>query len=192
MDKGIRYTLRELMIHPGKMQLSYLEGNRINHQKPFAMYFVSATVLGLTLYWLNLLLQTYYHAGDPGEAFFFNKYMVGFLLLAIPFSALVTWSFFYSSGYNFSEIGVFQLYTTSMFFLIVIVCNLPKLIWHQFETRYIELPAVLIYNVITYVNFFPGPKWKIIIKSILCAAIVFLTLAFMQDYLVEYYSNRKH
>jgi hypothetical protein len=189
MDKGIRYTLKELIVHPGRMQLSYLEGNRVNHQKPFSMYFVSATFLGLILYWINLLLMTYFNSGDVSEGSFFHQYMVAFLLLAIPYSALITYLFFYSSGFNFSEIGVLQLYTISIFFLIVIVCNFLKLIWHQFETRYVELPAVLIYNAITYVNFFSGSKWKIIIKSILCAAILFLSIALAQDYLVEHYAS---
>jgi hypothetical protein len=185
MDKGIRYTLKELIVHPGKMQFSYIEGKRINHQKPFSMYFVSATVLGLILYWINLLLLTYFHAGDASEASFFHQYMVAFLLLVIPFSALITYAFFYNSGFNFSEIGVFQLYTLSVFFLIVILCNLLKLIWTDFETRYLELPLVLIYNAITFANFFPGPKWKIVIKSVLCATIFFLSITFVQDYLVK-------
>ena len=189
MDKGIRYTVKELIVHPGKMQRSYIEGNRVNHQKPFSMYFLSATVLGLILYWLNVLLMNYFQAGDAGEATFFHQYMVVYLLLVIPFSAVITYAFFFNSGFNFSELGVLQLYTLSIFFLIVIFCNLLKLIWHDFETRYLELPMVLVYNAVTFANFFSGSKWIIVVKSVLCAAILFLSIALVQDYLVEHYAT---
>jgi hypothetical protein len=187
LDKGIRYTLKELVQHPGEMQRAYLEGNRINHQKPFSMYFVCATALGLILYWINIVLITYYQAGSAGEETFFHHYTFTFLLLAIPLSAVITYLFFYSSGYNFAEIGVLQLYTVSVFFLIIILANLLRLIWHQFETRYIELPAILIYNMVTFIHFFKGTKWKIIVKSLLSAAILFLSMAYLQDFIVENY-----
>jgi len=187
MDKGIRYTLKELIIHPGGMQLKYIQGDRINHQKPFSMYFVSATALGLVLYWINVLLVNYYHAGSANEGSFFHQSMVAFLLLAIPFSAVITYLFFFSSGFNLSELGVLQLYTFSMFFLIIIAANLTKLIWHNFETRYIELPVILIYNAFTFDNFFKGKRWLILLKGTLCAAILFLSLAFLQDFIVENY-----
>jgi hypothetical protein len=187
LDKGMGYTLKELIRHPGRMQRSYIEGNRVNHQKPFAMYFVCATVLGLSLYWVNVVLIRYFHAGYSGEASFFHSYMVSFLLLAIPFSALVTYSFFWSSGFNFSEITVLQLYTIAMCFLIVVATNLIRLVWHSFETRYIELPAIVVYNIVTYLRFFKGSKWLTLVKGALAASIVFLTLAFLQDYLVEHF-----
>ncbi len=171
------------------MQLAYIEGDRNKHQKPFAMYFVCATLIGLILYWINILLATYYQAGNAGEEFFFHKYMVAFLLLAIPFSSLITYLFFFSSRFYFSEIGVMQLYTVSMFFLIVIAANLLRLIWPQLETRYIELPAIVIYNTITFVNFFTGAKWKIVVKSILCSTIFFLAVTYLQDFIVENYSH---
>ncbi len=171
------------------MQLAYINGDRIKHQKPFSMYFVCATLIGLILYWLNILLATYYHAGNASEGFFFHKYMVAFLLLAIPFSSLITYLFFFSSKFYFSEIGILQLYTVSMFFLIVIAANFLRLIWPQLETRYIELPAIIVYNVITFVNFFSGTKWKIAIKGVLCATIFFLAITYLQDFLVQNYSH---
>ena len=187
MDKGIKYTIKELIKHPGQMQLAYIRGKRVNHQKPFSMYFISATLIGLILYWLNVFLVKYYSAGSLNEGFFFHKYMVAFLLFAVPFSSIITYLFFYSSEFNFSEIGVLQLYTMSMFFLIIILANCFRLIWPHLETRYIELPSILIYNAITFVNFFSGAKWKIVVKSIFCASIFFLVAIYAQDYIVANY-----
>ena len=189
VDKGIVYSIKQLIKSPGKMQLAYIEGDRVRHQKPFGMYFVCATLVGLILYWLNVLLATYFDAGNLNEEFFFHKYMVVFLLLAIPFSSLITYLFFFSSNFYFSEIAVMQLYTVSVFFLIVIAVNLLRLIWPLLETRYIEFPAILIYNVVTFLNFFTGAKWKVIVKSILCATIFYLAITYTQDYLVLHYGH---
>ncbi len=189
VDKGVGYTIKQLVKKPGKMQLAYIEGDRVKHQKPFAMYFVCATLIGLILYWLNILLAAYFNAGDLNEGSFFHKYMVLFLLLAIPFSSLITYLFFFSSKFNYAEIAVLQLYTVSMFFLIVIAINFLRLIWPQLETRFIELPAIVIYNVVTFVNFFDGTRWKVVVKGILCAVIFFLSITYLQDYLVSHYSH---
>ena len=186
MDKGILYTIKELIKHPGTMQLAYIHGNRVRHQKPVSMYFICATLLGLALYWINALLVKYYDAGNATEGFFFHKYGVLFLLLAIPFSALITFLFFYRSGFNYSEIGVMQLYTVSMFLLIVTLANSLRLLWPHFESRYVELPSILLYNMLTFKNFFPGKKWMVITKSLLCASIFFLTLTYLQDFIVEH------
>lgn len=189
LDKGFVYTLKQLIQHPGGMQREYIRGNRVKHQKPFAMYFVCATMLGLFLYWLNLFLSTYLHSGNLNEGFFFHKYMVLFLLLAIPLSAVITYLIFWKSEFNFAEIGVFQLYTVSMFFMIVILANLTRLIWPEFQTRFIELPVILIYNTITCLKFFSGKKLIVAIKSIVSVTIFFLAITYLQDFMVQYFSH---
>ena len=150
------------------------------------MYFVCATLLGLALYWINVVLIKYYDAGNATEGFFFRKYVLLFLLLAIPFSTLITFLFFYHSGFNYAELGVMQLYAVSMFLLIVILANCLRLIWPHFESRYVELPCILLYNALTFKNFFQGKKWIVIVKSMLCSSIFFLSLTYLQDVIVEH------
>lgn len=38
VDKGLPFTIKKLITHPGTMQREYLDGNRIRHQKPFSMF----------------------------------------------------------------------------------------------------------------------------------------------------------
>src|SRR3990170_3167143 len=52
LDKGFGYTLKKLMVEPGHMQRTYVEGYRAKHQKPFAMFFICATVAALSRYWI--------------------------------------------------------------------------------------------------------------------------------------------
>jgi hypothetical protein len=186
LDKGFPYTMRMLMTSPGSMQRLYIQGSRVKHQKPFSTFFICATILALILYWLNVVLANYFDAGDAKEAVFFNKYMVMLLIGSIPLMTLITWLFFYNASYNFAEIAVLELYTVSVFFLMVAVLNLLKFIWTDLETRYFELPSILIYNTITFVHFFhTQKKWIVIIKSLVCATIFYITIAMVQDAIVD-------
>jgi hypothetical protein len=185
VDKGFPYTLKKLLKEPGTMQREYLEGIRVKHQKPFSMFLISATILALVLYWLNVILSKYYDAGDLKEALFFDKYMVFLLLGMVPIFSLLTFLLFNNSGYNFAEVLVFSLYTISFFFVLISVINFIKLIFPEFESRLLEIPATLLYNAFTFKNFFTKRKrWWVISKSVICALISFAAIASLQDYLV--------
>jgi hypothetical protein len=150
------------------------------------MFLISATIVALVLYWLNIVLVKFYDAGDIKEALFFDKYMVLLLLGMVPLFSVLTKLLFFKASYNYAEILVFSLYTISFFFLIVSLVNFIKLIFPDFETRFIEIPFVLIYNVITFNNFFrEGKRWIVILKSIVCAMISFGSVARVQDYFVD-------
>lgn len=187
LDKGFPYTLKKLIVSPGRMQRDYIEGHRARHQKPFAMFFICASVMALSLYWTNVALAHYFNAGDTGEAAFFNKYMVMLLMVSVPVLILITYALFFSSGYNLAEIGVFQLYTFSALLPIVALINLLKFIWPDLETRYIELPALLIYTAFSFVGFFRHDrKLWVILKSLICVGIFYVFVAFTQDYIVDH------
>lgn len=100
--------------------------------------------------------------------------------------AVITYLFFYSSGFNFAEMSVFALYNSSVFFLIVIIANALELLWPQLESRYVELPAYVVYNMFTYKSFFSNFKaWVVILKSVLCTVATFLTITSLQDFLIS-------
>jgi hypothetical protein len=182
LDKGFPYTLKQLISRPGKMQREYLEGVRNRHQKPFSMFLISATVFALTQYWINVLLQRFYNAGNMEEAQFFDQYMVLLLIGAVPVSTMITYIFFPRSGFNFAEIGVLTLYTVSFMLIVVFGVNCLKFIWPDLQTRWIEVPLILLYNGITFIHFFRHQKrGVVVIKSVLCAALFFLIVAVTQD-----------
>lgn len=186
LDKGFGYTLKQLIKRPGHMQREYLEGQRNGHQKPFSFFFIAATVMGLSLYWINILLEYVYEAGNLAEGAFFHQYMVLLMVLSMPYFALIKYLFFYNSGYNFAETGVLILYMMSVLFLIVIIANMFKFFWPGMETRYIEVPSVLIYSIVTNIHFYnQQAKWKVVIKTILAASLWFYTIARTQDLIVD-------
>jgi hypothetical protein len=185
LDHGFPYTLKKLLTAPGKMQKEYIEGFRQKYQKPFAMFFLCATIAALAIYWINLLLIDHFNAGDTREAMFFHKYWVILQVFMLPFYSLVTYLFFKRSGLNYGEIMVFQLYLFSFLFIMLAVIHLFKFISPHLQTRYIELPLIVIYTGITNFNFFKSLKKPLIIAfTILSIGICFLFASYIQDLLV--------
>lgn len=186
IDKGFLFTLKMLLLQPGTMQLEYIDGSRSKHQKPFSMFLICATFFGLSLYWINIILDKVSHAGDMAEAQFFDKYIVLMLICIVPLTTLINYLFFLRSRFNFAEIGVLTLYTISFVLLIVVVANSVKFLIPGFHTRYIEVPFVILYSSITFINFFKDQKrWIVLIKSILSAGLFFSIAALTQDALVS-------
>ena len=186
LDKGFGYTLKMLIIAPGHMQRAYVEGERSNHQKPFSMFFICATVAALSRYWIYQTLLKYYHTGNISEVNFFHEYMVILHISLLPLHALIIYLLFYKSGYNYAEIGVLVLYSVSFFFLIATFTALFKFFWPQLDTAYIELPVLLIYNTITFLNFFHRqPRWSVAVKSIIIFSGIFLLMQVIEDFVIQ-------
>ena len=186
LEHGFLYTLKMLITMPGKVQKQYVEGNRVKHQKPFSMFFISATISALLLYWVNIALAKYFNSGNTEEANFFHQYWVLFHICMFPLYCLITYLCFKKAGYNYGEIAVFQLYTFSFLFLLIALIQLFKFFNPYLQTRYIELPLVIVYTLITNLNFFVQLKkiWIILI-SIIAIVFTFLLAAFVQDEIIK-------
>ena len=186
-DKGFVYTFKKLVTNPGIMQKEYLEGHRIKHQKPFSMFFICATVAALIFYWINRALITYYEIGDQAAASFFQHYMVMLQIVLLPIYAGISRLIFYDSKYNYAEIIILLLYMLSVALLFSALIQLLRFIWPDLETRFIELPVILAYGIITNNFFFDdGRKWITIVKSAITIAACFLLAGFIQDWLIEF------
>lgn len=181
IEKGFGYTLKQLIIAPGHMQRSYIEGKRNIHQKPFSLFFICATITALTRYWVLSAIIRYYGADITAEAAFFHEYMVLTYSALVPVYTLITYLLFYQSKYNYVEIGVMMLYTLSFIFLASSIITIPKLFYPRLESRLIEFPGFTLYIMITLINFFKTiPKWKVAIKS-----IIIITAAFYLNDIAE-------
>ncbi len=186
LDKGFGYTIKQLVLAPGSMQRTYIDGERSKHQKPFSMFFICLTIAALSRYWVYSALLKYYDSGNPSEAIFFHEYMVIMQVILLPLNVFITYLFFYNSKYNYAEIGVFLLYTISFFFLVASCVSLLKFIWPDLDTAYVELPIIVVYNAITFINFFNTmPRWKVILKSIVTMIIGFLIVNYLEDWVIK-------
>ena len=182
VDHGILYTLKKLVVTPGKMQKEFVEGNRMKHQKPFSMFFLTATLCALIVYWVDKGLRNYYHIEEADETQFFHQYWVLFQAVLLPLYAVIVYLCFRKAGYNYGEILVYQLYTFSFLFLLLALIHLLKLISPHLETRYVELPLFIGYTMITNLNFFTQmKKWAIVIISLVSITLIFLFASWVQD-----------
>jgi hypothetical protein len=174
LEKGFGYTLKRLIIAPGTMQREYVEGVRSRYQKPFSMFFICASINALARYWIFESLFKLYHWGNTAEANFFHQYMVLLYTIIMPVIVLITWLFFFNSKYNYAETGVLQLYIFSFIFLMVAIIALLKFIWHDLDTAYVELPAILVYCSVTCINFYRNSnKWITVVKSVVLLMLIF-------------------
>ncbi len=182
LDKGFLYTLKALLKIPGFMQHSYVQGYRSKYQKPFSMFFICATILFISKYWIGKAL-IYYQIGDIGEADFSHKYMVQIQILLVPIYALLTYLFFRKSRYNYAETGVMLMYTTSFFFIVATFVLLTKFISTEFDTGIIEFPILILYNSLTFLNFYKDqPKWLTITKSTIIFILVVCVVRWIEDF----------
>lgn len=168
------------------MQQAYINGNRIKHQTPFAMFFLSVTIASLVRYWISNALITYHQADVISEATFFNKYMVIMYILLLPVYSFITYLFFYKSGNNYAEIGVMMLYTLSFIFLMSTVISLLILISPNLDTAYVEFPVFTLYFTVTFLNYFnASPRRDVIIKTVLIMIMAFLINDQIEDLVIR-------
>lgn len=185
LDKGFGYTVKRLLLTPGKMQRMYIEGDRARHQKPFSMFLICATVSAILRYWTVQFIIKYYNVGDLAEANYFREYTVVFFVVFLPIFTAMIYLLFPRSGYNYAEVGVFNLYLSGVFLLVATFVFLFKAIFPTLDTAYIELPFLLVYTTVSFINFFPKqPAWIVAIKSILLIAVVFYLIQLAEDYLI--------
>jgi hypothetical protein len=182
IDKGFFFTLKRLIIAPGHMQRSYIEGKRNMHQKPFSMFLICATISAVSRYWIFYTIAHYYHSQVGSEARYFHEYMVIMYIMLAPVYVLLTYSLFYKSGYNYAEIGVLILYLAAIFFLLAVLIGLLKLIFTHLDTVYIEFPVYVVYITLTFLNFFnKSPRWKVTLKSLVIITVIILINQVVED-----------
>ena len=186
IEKGFFYTLQQLIVAPGRMQLTYIEGKRNMHQKPFSMFLMCATITALFRYWIFNVVTKYYHTDIISEAKFFHEYLVITYITLIPIYILITYLLFYKSGYNYAEVGVMMLYAISICFLIAGFISLIKFIYPHLDTAYVEFPVFTFYFLVTLLNFFKSiPHWKVAIKGLIIMSSIYLIEQVVEDFIIR-------
>lgn len=185
-EKGFLYTLKQLILVPGHLQRTYIEGSRGRHQPPISMFLICATFTALMRYWILNVVINYYQADIGAEAKFFHEYMVMTYIALTPLYILIVYLLFYPSNYNYAELGVLMLYTLSVFFLAAGLITLLKLILPRLDTAYIEFPVLTFYLIITLMNFFKAiPRWQVLIKGFIIMALAFFINQVAENFVIR-------
>jgi len=136
LEKGIFYTLKELLFRPGKTIIGYFNRDTVRYMHPFRFVFVLATISAI----LTVMLSSYDSSelseqmnaisGEQSEKskefydrFFgiFNDYLTLIIMLGIPFNALASKIVYLKYKYNFAE----HLILNSFGYGLTIAISLP-------------------------------------------------------------------
>lgn len=188
MDRGILYSLKELMLRPGRLIRGYLEGQRANQVKPLMLIMImAAVVVVLTRYVvgggvmdLNVDVG---HAGanapiDPAVmdnllksvADWMNGHFALITLLLLPFEAMaLKLAFRRFRDLNYPEWLVITAFLTVQMFVIWVLL-MPL---HHWMSLQMTVSALAIgCNVFSLVQFFRGyPRWKTVLRALFGFAI---------------------
>jgi len=184
-------TLKLLIINPGKLFTSYLEGQRRKYYKPVAFFLLTTLVfilirslIGINVFEnSNIVVQDSAETGElltKGRNFMLLN--INNLLFFFVFTlALCTKLFFYSKQ-TLAEYLAVAFYLVGMYTIIVTLnLFLIKYVGPQFQP--LAIPVMGIYFLYALLSFFRKPILPIILKGIVLFFLAFMTYALLGFYL---------
>lgn len=149
MDRGILYSLKELMLRPGHLMRAYLEGRRAKQVKPLLLLMISAAAVVLLGKYLlgGDLFGSAMQAGfsearsmqpgssvDPAVAMgtfnvvkdWINAHLAAVTLILLPFEAAAFWLAFRGRGLNYPEWLVITAFLTVQTFIFMALAILVR------------------------------------------------------------------
>jgi Protein of unknown function (DUF3667) len=188
-DKGFIYTLKELAIRPGTMQKKYLLGERSRYQKPFSLFFICATITGLSFYFMETLSPQGAEL-DPTREDFLRHYFVILQAVLLPFFALMTWILLGNKNLNYAELLVQFTYTLAFGFLLLIPVGLLRqfhILPNQNWAKYVDIPVLAVYVIWTNLNFFnKQSSWVVIVKSVTILLVCWFASNILAEQVVKF------
>lgn len=198
MDRGLLYSLKLLMLQPGRLLRDYIEGRRGNQAKPLLL--VTLTAAAVVLLGRFVLGEGVVKAVAPADvaaaveagsaaarhmarftaasqsvAGWINANFATFTLLLLPIEAGVRWAVFRRySRLNYPEWLVISTLLVSQTFVVwMALISLHR--WLPQLLQWVALFAV-VYCVFSLVQFFQGrPAWQTIWR-VLLAELVFAVI----------------
>ncbi len=136
-NKGFFYTIKKLLLSPGKTTRNFIDGNRVNHYKPILLVFV---LTGLSMFVVNKIIDieqiyfNYYKARSIQPLFdttklqaFSASYTPILMVLFIPIQSIFTWLAFSKWGHNYYEHIVMNAFFQALITILNIVLAYPIL-----------------------------------------------------------------
>lgn len=190
MDRGILYSIKNLMLRPGHFIRDYIEGRRARHVKPLmlimilaaalvflAKYFLEGDVVGTTLLAGGGAAARAGADGQFDPARFFktfevvtdwmNRNYAAATLLLLPFEAAAFKLAFRRVGnLNYPEWLVITTFLTAQTFVLLALA-VPLEHWFP-QVHSLALSLAVIYGAFSLTQFFaPYPRWKSVLRSLL-------------------------
>ena len=133
-NKGLLYSIKNIIKNPGKTAREYIEGKRINHYKPILLVFVLSGIsafISFKIIGLNEMMKEIYsenglYSDFTGDTISFSfSYSSFIMLFFIPFLALFSKIAFRKWGHNYYEHVIMNAYILSFYTLFDIIVVFP-------------------------------------------------------------------
>ncbi|MCT3803835.1 hypothetical protein CMU96_15690 [Elizabethkingia anophelis] len=187
-EKGFFYSVKNIILNPGKTARKFLEGDRIHHYKPFALTMVLSGISILLSSFLNIkdIMENAMRASNQNVSDkFIDAYSTGFLsyfsfimLALIPFFSLLTRIAFRKWGQNYYEHLVMNAYFQCFYTIALIIIFDPIFYFLQNDPLTIGKISTLSYLIVPILLFwfYKGFYSEKSTKSIIGRLIIFYLL----------------
>lgn len=189
-NKGLLYSIKNILRNPGKTAREFVDGNRINHYKPLLLVFVvSGISTFLSFKWIKLndAMKTVYAAKHMNSPMMedmmtvLSSYSSLITLALIPLLAVATYIPFKKWGQNYFEHIIINsyIYTVYTLLLCLVVYPIMYFLRHNATTiveistyTFLLIPPILVW-------FFRGFYADKPLKNILLKVLASLGLALL-------------
>ena len=132
VDKGFPYTFLQLIKRPAKAMEEYLEGKRVNYNRPLAYVIMMSAIGALVSTQIQKLIREL-HFKRTGETLvqhenFFSHYQSVFIFLMIPLATLCTWVVFRKNRFNFWEHALINTFMAAQLNVLLVAIHLFSLV----------------------------------------------------------------
>jgi Protein of unknown function (DUF3667) len=138
-DKGIFYTLTQLLTKPGYTIREFINGKRVKHFKPLSLVVILATLYGLLYhYFINSLFdvkpinaaENVVSAYEKVIRWITDHFAYATLILILN-TTIASWLVFKKRGYNFAEHLVLNTFYTGLVLVITLILFPVIYIYHN-------------------------------------------------------------
>lgn len=187
-NKGLIYSVKNIIKNPGKTAKEFIDGNRVNHYKPILLAFVLsgiATFLSYKIIKMKEILDVYFSQKHINSNFmadmmsFISSYNSIIMLLMVPFFAITTKIAFRKWGHNYFEHIVMNAYILSLYTICSIIVVYPLMFIFRTNSPnvFFKLTQVSLYLVpIILIWFFKGFYADKPLKTIILKVLLVFTL----------------
>jgi Protein of unknown function (DUF3667) len=177
-DKGIFLLVKQLVVAPGKTALAYINGSRKKFFNPVSFLLIAGGIS----FFLRDKLETNMPAGSKKMAHligeFVHRYTTPIIILTVPVLSFYSWLFFKSSGKNYAENMVVNMYMMGEYHLFTILSFILPVVFAPQLSVFFTLASFLVmavYYFITCRNFYGFGSSRTLTRIIVIELLYLLT-----------------
>ena len=178
-EKGILFTIRELLIRPGESIRQFISENRSRLVKPIIFIIVTSLIYTLISHYFHIEDEYMKHEGfeksTVGKILGWMQANYGYMNIIMGiFIAMWLKLFFKKYGYNFFELLIMLCFILGITMLIFAFSSIIEGLFH-FKLFFIAGMIGMVYSIWAIGNFFENRKIKNYVKALICYILGIVT-----------------